>query len=485
MGHAIHFLQRLERIGRTDVELGMSLYNDPELVHTLLARAKLPDQAERIAIALRDPVEGPFIIVTRQGQFVTCLGEGMTVGDLPVITRERLDGISEHIGRLRQRIREAEAVTGSDGGQVDRLLDLLLSRGMFMRQAEYRALRAWQPILYTDYWRMAARLRNIRSRALNTVTQRHYRRAARLAQRRGRPLDPTHKDVYKLIWEATWACHHLTALNGLSDERQFKHAVADPEQRSQIRTFMAWSGVRDGITRALMLDLWGVARLGKAGLKDHKRAYRQPQSYQTLLCTGLSLLTLGMRHRSLQAEAFKTLRNPPPGQLTERVAALHQVLLAFRPDNVTTALAKAREQSRNLCDNLLKDIEDPDNPFSDKADLMRQLKDDGDAPTALITHYSLLDFRTDMDQLGLLLNYLPWLAQVECDALFLPEKYMPIVETPWHMELTQRMIDNHIRYNMHGTETVRYDTQPPKRNDPCPCGSGKKYKRCCLGGTSS
>ncbi|MEH7011760.1 SEC-C metal-binding domain-containing protein [Neobacillus niacini] len=20
---------------------------------------------------------------------------------------------------------------------------------------------------------------------------------------------------------------------------------------------------------------------------------------------------------------------------------------------------------------------------------------------------------------------------------------------------------------------------PPKRNDPCPCGSGKKYKQCC------
>src|SRR5437588_11909236 len=22
--------------------------------------------------------------------------------------------------------------------------------------------------------------------------------------------------------------------------------------------------------------------------------------------------------------------------------------------------------------------------------------------------------------------------------------------------------------------------RPPGRNDPCPCGSGKKYKRCCL-----
>ena len=26
--------------------------------------------------------------------------------------------------------------------------------------------------------------------------------------------------------------------------------------------------------------------------------------------------------------------------------------------------------------------------------------------------------------------------------------------------------------------TVRYATPPPGRNDPCPCGSGKKYKKC-------
>jgi SEC-C motif-containing protein len=28
---------------------------------------------------------------------------------------------------------------------------------------------------------------------------------------------------------------------------------------------------------------------------------------------------------------------------------------------------------------------------------------------------------------------------------------------------------------------VRHSRQRPGRNDPCPCGSGRKYKRCCLG----
>jgi preprotein translocase subunit SecA len=29
------------------------------------------------------------------------------------------------------------------------------------------------------------------------------------------------------------------------------------------------------------------------------------------------------------------------------------------------------------------------------------------------------------------------------------------------------------------SETVRRETPKVGRNDPCPCGSGKKYKRCC------
>ena len=28
-------------------------------------------------------------------------------------------------------------------------------------------------------------------------------------------------------------------------------------------------------------------------------------------------------------------------------------------------------------------------------------------------------------------------------------------------------------------------SSPVGRNDPCPCGSGKKYKRCCLGKVSA
>lgn len=29
-------------------------------------------------------------------------------------------------------------------------------------------------------------------------------------------------------------------------------------------------------------------------------------------------------------------------------------------------------------------------------------------------------------------------------------------------------------------EPIKKEKEEPGRNDPCPCGSGKKYKQCCL-----
>lgn len=37
----------------------------------------------------------------------------------------------------------------------------------------------------------------------------------------------------------------------------------------------------------------------------------------------------------------------------------------------------------------------------------------------------------------------------------------------------------HVRVDLHLNPTYRKDADEPGRNDPCPCGSGKKYKKCC------
>ena len=54
--------------------------------------------------------------------------------------------------------------------------------------------------------------------------------------------------------------------------------------------------------------------------------------------------------------------------------------------------------------------------------------------------------------------------------------------------LQERSEFQRIKGNWYYTKTVRHGPAPVKsagpkvgRNDPCPCGSGKKFKQCCLG----
>ena len=42
----------------------------------MLERVHLPEGDGRVALAIDDAREGPFVIVTRDGHFVTCLGRG-------------------------------------------------------------------------------------------------------------------------------------------------------------------------------------------------------------------------------------------------------------------------------------------------------------------------------------------------------------------------------------------------------------------------
>ena len=130
MAHAEHFLGRLERLEEQQVELALRLYYDHRLVAHVLRKAELPDGTDRVALSLGHEHEGPFLIVTRDGKFVTCLGHGMQ-HDLPVITRHRLDVLAERLDGLRSLVTESKA----DGyAYTRRLLRKFVESGLVLIQ---------------------------------------------------------------------------------------------------------------------------------------------------------------------------------------------------------------------------------------------------------------------------------------------------------------------------------------------------------------
>ena len=70
----------------------------------------------------------------------------------------------------------------------------------------------------------------------------------------------------------------------------------------------------------------------------------------------------------------------------------------------------------------------------------------------------------------------------------IPSKYQSLVDSKEVLNFIKSEIENEMQYkkiyeinkNNCKPETLIKKNKKIKRNDPCPCGSGKKYKKCCL-----
>lgn len=122
MGHAIHFLQRLDRVDDRQVERALLMYRQSALVTEVLRRLPLPEGAERVAVSLEHDRAGPFVIVTRGGAFVTCLGAGMHVGDTPIVTRAAFEREARCVAYFDAELRRIEQFEREHPeGEVERL----------------------------------------------------------------------------------------------------------------------------------------------------------------------------------------------------------------------------------------------------------------------------------------------------------------------------------------------------------------------------
>src|SRR5450755_2344634 len=109
------------------MEFALGLYRDHEALRFVLAHVNLPPAAERVALALDDTREGPFVIATRDGRFVTCLGKGMR-HDHPVVPRSQLDALLAKVADKRARRELAQRELRPDEDEED-LFQRVLTRG--------------------------------------------------------------------------------------------------------------------------------------------------------------------------------------------------------------------------------------------------------------------------------------------------------------------------------------------------------------------
>lgn len=468
-GHQHHFLSRLDRVSMPHVELALSLYRDHQLVRYLLQSVRLPDGAERAAISLEHPERGPFLVVTREGRFVTCLGEGMAPTGLPVITRGQLDGIAAKADDVRARLVECRKLSGERGG-TGQLLRRIYDAGDELSREEFIAISALQPLYALEFLTF-----------MFAVTEDLDEACAILVRelRNTDKLRALYRDTLRSYWNSLWAIGHFAVLTAM-DGKVLLEQLSDKVRETVLGTPFSFAAVRQGVCSLALRGVWATARMGKPFLPVYKKLVATSASYLSVVDTAMSLAAIGLRHARLRAEVQKALRGQRQPLDPVRTAALERMwgvlhkMLDADFDHPEVCATLQRDIGARICVLGTRGLP-PGAPL--------RFEREEDVPEDLAMSMAVCDgtaFLSEPAALKTMFASLPWLSRAAPESLYLPREVIRALHVPWEPEMTLRYLRAQRDYHRpKRKKRVAAAPAGPARKGPCPCGSGKKYKRCC------
>lgn len=472
MGHDEHFLRRLDRVSDHHVELSLTLYRDQDLLRDVLARAALPEGVGRLAISLDDPREGPFVIVTREGRFVTCLAKGMLLGpDTVVLPRVRLDAAIAKVERMRERMALVETLRANRlEGTAARLFRRMREDGLhFCREDAETLLQVW-PLV-------GAEATLIYGEMVNYVIDNR----ARVSALRFDKLKPHERDIALKFGVAAWSAAHLCVLTTEPDSREI-FSVVQERTDNDIPLMHAKPLFTLGSYAHAMRVLWSIGR--RPNPVASLRRLRDTRRYELMVMREMGLGMVAMRSSKHRAEALKEMATMPtlpvPENASPKVAWEHSAQsMAGGIAAYVRAAMQTEASMRELHLKFGRDIAAAAiHPDEKVTDAMREEISDQVAGACFPNlSMSWLTETTDTNLYRLLMAA-PWLAQAEPADLFLPRAYAELLGPTNEVDVGN-MMKHFAKARALGLPAPVKVAATPGRNDVCTCGSGKKYKRCC------
>lgn len=449
MTHAHHFLSRLDRVSLQETELALSFYRDPALLRAVIARANLPERAERVAVALADGGEGPHVIVTRDARFVTCLAKGMAIDGLPVVPRATLDVIAASVVELRRKL-EVIRDLAADRAETLALFDQLYTLGNAVPRETIETLLAAEPVL-------ARHFAKVYVDQLEAIDP-EIRRASRIKHPKSADLE-----LLRRVWERAWLIQHVSVLMvGDTMRSAFEKRDAGGFFPGFVWQFSTFDTV--GFTgRAL----WSVARFGKVALGPLKRGLAAKAVLPSVRRgIELALLALGLRHARTRAEIAKALAPPQGAREDSYEHLMHRCAVNL------FAHADVHKEVWPLG---LRSMFEPAVKALHGLGLI-EAPDASAVPDDVLLATWLTSEGSVRAESGFLLM-LPAICRSEAPRMYLPAAWAEQVTKPWTVARSRALIERYIEHFPHRPPTVAEER--PGRNDPCMCQSGKKFKRCC------
>jgi|CZKU01.1.fsa_nt_gi hypothetical protein len=458
MGHDEHFLERLDRVHRDQVELALGLYRDHELVRAILSDARLPPDAERVALALEDGGGGPHVVVARNGAFVTCLGEGMSTGSLPIISRAHLEGLAVKT----ERVREGLALARKRGVNESQLLERLEQAGPAVSREDFVSASALLgpavPLLTGIYVSWAQALEEI-------FPLLHSSRTWAPAIR---------KRSEESIARGAWAMAHsaMVLVNSATREWVREWAELPAHENLSPWSFLTMTSAFPFVIRAA----WLAGRLGKPMIHSYKTRFTKAINSIDLREAGWGLACMGLRHASLRAEAFRALQAPVASGGSGREAWVDQGYTYFA--EIARILEAKEDELRAEGNQLGRDfvlVRTDWLPETSRYSFRKRerVPDDLVLPGLFDGWHDANNGERSAD---LMLLGVVAAARARAEDFYFPASMLHAIGPPDLAVDGESMVK--MRRKLQGiSNTVRHGERPG-RNDPCPCGGGKKYKKC-------
>ncbi len=467
--HDEHFLRRLDRLSPAQVDLALALYRDHELVKVLLNGLRIGDTVQRVAISIKDPVRGPFMVVSRDGHFVTCLGDGMRVGNMPVVTQEQFQRVSRSVQRTRDMMAE---IAQHPRREVERVLTRLLRCGNDISREEFQAVAAWQPLLAPTFLHAFAR-------SHDQLTRTHREFIGRRNRFKHKDEDALHR-----YWSDSWAVAHFTLLLGV-DGGHYLRCLSEAPEFARIGKVLSWPTTKLNVTSHGIRGTWLAAKVGKPLVSLMKQAYNAPSSDLQMIDAGLALSAIGHAHRKLQSEIGKLLGQTeqlPEGKFGEFIRVMHRDFSAhyqFGIDKPKMGEAYLAHAAQQVMQELAKRYGGPASSERIAAALSPAARDLGvalllQAPFPIIGE----GFRTLSD----VLIWLPGFVRLKAEDFYVPRRNLKRSHRTWSVEGSMKLLEPRLQYDRRFGAIVaaaQKGVKSPGRNIPCSCGSQKKYKHCC------
>ena len=456
MAHATHFLERLERLSPSETDLALTLYRDPDLIEFLLERIRLPE-AERIALALDDSGTGPHIIVTRSGQFVTCLGAGMTVGAHPIVARHAMD-------RVIDKFDGARTALESGAGASRELQDRFFHANIALAREDFRTLTAIMPL-------MADVFVDIASEMSRDVVANH----TRIETSRIKKLTPRIQKMLRIHSDLTWSTSAVAML--LSERRDDVEAMslgvkALPSAAVQtLATACMIVGYDTGILlrASRAISSMGPDFIGYA--RDRLRAASDPRH---IVVSATALCAIGLRYPRKEREVTKIIREYPgkspfksPRALGMIEGYLGRLLDNFDPEKRAAMADEIRRLGAEQVVDFFGSVPGMESRFPTVDSVPEDI-----ALGAYLRFSEPLIVSQEALEVGAM--FAPWVAHPDPSVFFLPAE----LEARIPVEVDYEVAALLPRLGRRRADPARAE-KSPGRNDPCSCGSGKKYKRCC------